>query len=114
MANLGAIDKHSDSFFSDFWAILIAYGYFILEAPRISKRHCLGFLTYIYTRTRTIDTDNPKLTKDMLSLRLIKAGNLSERPSSQRNIYLLMRTVCAFQSLHNLWEKDTMVEADTD
>lgn len=50
----------------------------------------------------------------MLSLRLIKAGNQSERPSSQRNIYLLMRTVCAFQSLHNLWEKDTMVEADTD
>lgn len=54
---------------------------------------------------RTIDTDNPKLTKDMLSLRLINAGNRSERPCSQRNIYLLMRTVCAFQSLHNLWEK---------
>lgn len=65
MANLGAIDKHSDSFFSDFWAILIAYGYFILEAPRISKRHCLGFLTYIYTRERgplTLITLNSRRT----------------------------------------------------
>lgn len=65
MANLGAIDKHTDSFFSDFWAILIAYGYFILEAHRISKRHCLGFLTYIYTRERgplTLITLNSRRT----------------------------------------------------